>query len=110
MINKIGTLTLPKDVPCLYFILKDDYLYVGETKRYAVERWAEHVKRGGTFSERLLAADPEVYESSDEVKFYGYACWIVATQVPESERKAVMRHVEHLVQGMAYCTRSLFPK
>ena len=98
MTNKlIGMVSGCRRRPCIYFIVKGGYLYIGETQSIPPVRWGGHLHSSGSFSKNLIRHDEEMFYSDKTLRFYGYECTRIAEEVCVSQQKLVARYAEHQV-------------
>jgi hypothetical protein len=88
--------------PNIYFIIKGYLLYIGETQRYMISRWGEHLSIEGTFTQRALEFDPECFYSKNKTYFYGFSCSDIVKACDEAHWKRASRYLEHSIHLKAY--------
>lgn len=96
-IESAGKLIVKDRCPYIYFIIKGEVLYIGETQRDPLSRWGEHFGEKGTFRKALLRADEELYSTALYTEFYAYRCELIEKDLKEIERRQATRHVENQI-------------
>lgn len=96
MIRKVGELIANENSSYLYFIIKDGYLYIGESMSPLAERWGSHTQ-DGTFQKKLLEIDEDAYSSDTPFLYIGYECEAIDIHVSLIEKRFVLRYIEHKV-------------
>lgn len=94
MINKTGALCSRQKSPSIYFIVKERYLYIGETQKHPAARWGQHL-RGGSFSNALQSQDPEVFSSPSIIWMSSFECTKIMLELSAGEQRRATQWVEH---------------
>lgn len=94
MLEFAGALVASYGRPYVYFILKDGFLYIGETLNHPAIRLGSHLLRGGSFYEALLKRDEDALQSQSRIMFIAFECSQIS-ELDEIDRKPVIRYVEH---------------
>lgn len=89
-------------IPNIYFIVKGYLLYIGETQRYMISRWGEHLSLEGSFSQKAVKFDPECFYSDIKTYFYGFSCLDIVNSCDPVHWKRASRYLEHAVHLKAY--------
>lgn len=62
-----GSITSKKLTPHVYFIICEDYLYIGETSRHPCLRWGEHISNAGSFSKAYFKYSDRHLNENDDI-------------------------------------------
>ena len=110
MIKFAGKIIGKRNYPYVYFIIKDSYLYIGETQDIPIRRWRDHLDINGSFSKKLRSMNEDVFYESSDIKFYAYKCKKIKENAKEVERRLVTQYVEHRLHEEIICHRDIGPK
>lgn len=86
-----------KKQPSIYIIAKDYYLYIGETQKSPITRWASHLSKQGSFMKNLTKADEDAACGDLEVKMISFQIDEIIDRCEEWEWKKVTQSIEHAV-------------
>ena len=86
-----------QDLPCIYFIAKDVYLYIGETQKFICNRWSAHLQKNGSFSKQLKRKDEEALLADQKISFLSFHLSELEERCEKWEWKKVTQGIEHLV-------------
>lgn len=103
MIRRIGYLVSTKQ-PHIYFLVKGNYLYIGETLGFPVTRWAAHISDNGTFTLRLQEKDYDAWQCFSPIFMFAYSSALF-NDVASSERKHIARFIEHKIHVHTVCDK-----
>jgi len=104
----IGKISSLESGAFIYFIRKYKYMYIGETSRIPVMRWAEHVKENGSFSKKLLKNDNEVYYNNKlPISFTCFYCKTVIENSKEALLNRNTKALEHILHVKFFSDKDL---
>mgnify|MGYP001060609287 FL=1 len=83
--------------PCIYAILKDSYIYIGETQRYVFSRWGSHLSKNGSFIVNLLKIDEDAAQEDSKVEAISFHLTEIEENCENWEWKKVTQSIEHEV-------------
>ena len=104
MIKFAGHVVVKEQAPYIYLIRKGPYLYIGETQRSPILRWAEHLHENGSFRRALLNRDAETLSNDAETAFFAFKCCRIETDTKPVEKRRVTQFVEHLLHIRIVCS------
>lgn len=110
MVKSSGHLIGLRRFPYIYFIIKGEYLYIGETQKIPTIRWSNHLAINGSFSNNLRLRDDEMYHKNIEIQFYAYSCDTIYEITKPEERRGVTQYIEYLLHVKAICDPILGPR
>lgn len=96
MVNNVGQIKSIKNFPHIYFIVKDEYIYVGETQKTPILRWSSHLNKG-SFEINLTKKDYEILNNNLPTLFFAFSCEEIKTFSSTYSSKSLTQYVEHLV-------------
>lgn len=91
MIKKYSTIDYE---PYIYFIIKENCLYIGETQRSPVRRWGSHLYEHGSFSKNLYKHSSYIYFLDTEIYFFSYALSKIQEYFEKSYLKRETQYIE----------------
>ena len=109
-IDYAGSIQGIRKYPYIYFIIKGDFLYVGQTQDIPVIRWGGHLTSNGTFSKKLRAKDAELYMDASVTKFFAFRCDKIQLSVNDIEKRTVTCFIEHRIHEKLICHKKVGPK
>ena len=75
MRRKVGSIIGYQNIPHIYIIVKQKFIYIGETQSLPVSRWGQHIYQDGTFNSKLKKINIELANSNKHLLyFFGYSC------------------------------------
>lgn len=80
--------------PHIYFIIKENCLYIGETQRNPVRRWGNHIYERGSFSKNLYKASPYIYFMDTEICFFSYDLSTIKRYIVKPYLKRESQYIE----------------
>jgi hypothetical protein len=105
-----GLLELPQRGPCVYFIRKGRYLYIGETQQLVVMRWGSHFAEHGSFCDALRKVDPDLLETGDDVSFFVFYCDEIHKSCTRAKIRRTTQYLEHMLHVQAITHQKLGPR
>lgn len=91
MIKKYSTIDY---LPYIYFIIKENCLYIGETQRSPVRRWGSHIYEKGSFSKNLYKHSSYIYFLDTEIFFFSYALFEIEKYIKKPYIKRETQYIE----------------
>ncbi len=86
--------------PHVYFIIKENCIYIGETQRSAVRRWGSHLYERGSFSKNLYKKSPYIYFLDKEIYFFSYNLSKIKTYIDKAYLKRETQYIEATIHRL----------
>lgn len=94
--------------PYIYVIVKNNYIYIGETQLHPSVRWASHFKVNGSFSKNLRKINEEIYLEPIEMFTFSMKCDEIVMKYSQAEYKNATQYLEHQLHILFSINKNLF--